>query len=240
MHIVVRGRVAPPERAWPCDDQTVRRLLPDPVEPVESADAYDDPGRRGRGRPWLLVNMVASIDGATAVDGVSGGLGGPGDHQVFAALRALADVVLVGAATVRAERYGPPKRAGLRIAVVTSRAELDFASPLFTSGAAFVVAPEDGPELPVPTVRAGLGKVDLAAALPRLGGEVVLCEGGPSLNAQLLAADLVDELCVTVAPLAVAGEAKRLIHGPAMAPARFRLARVLEQDSELYLDYRRR
>jgi riboflavin biosynthesis pyrimidine reductase len=218
----------------------MRRLLPEPSETVEATTAYADPGRRGRGRPWLLVNMVASIDGATAVNGVSGALGGAGDHELFMGLRTLADIVLVGAATVRAEGYGPPKRAGLRVAVVTARADLDFESPLFASGAAFVVAPEDGPELPVPTVRAGRGSVDLAAALPRLGGEVVLCEGGPRLNAHLLAADLVDELCVTVGPVVVAGHSKRLVDGPDIPPARFRLAQVLEQDSELYLRYLRR
>ena len=72
------------------------------------------PRRPPTGRPWVLVNMVASIDGATAVDGRSGGLGGPGDKAVFHALRAVADVILVGAGTVRAEHYGPaaPRRRG--------------------------------------------------------------------------------------------------------------------------------
>lgn len=217
----------------------VRRLLPDPTDPIEPAAAYADPRRRQAGRPWVLVNMVASLDGATALDGRSGGLGGAGDKTVFGTLRSLADVVLVGAETVRAEHYGPPRRAGQRIAVVTRRAHLDWSSDLLTSGQAVIVTSEDGPEVPVPAVRAGHGDVDLRAAIALLGGAVVLAEGGPSLNAQLLAADLVDELCVTVAPVAVAGASQRLAMGVSAPLRRFELTHVLEHDGELFLRYLR-
>jgi riboflavin biosynthesis pyrimidine reductase len=223
------------------DDLTLRRLLPEPAGDVTAAEAYaaDRPARDGR--PWVLVSMVASLDGATAIGGVSGGLGGPGDRLVFAALRSLADIVLVGAATVRAEGYGAPRKVGQRIAVVSRSGDVDLTSPLVTSGAALLVTAEDGPQRPVPTVRAGRGGVDLAAALAVLhaehGAGVVSCEGGPSLNAQLLAADLVDEVCLTVAPLAVAGGASRVAEGAVSELRRFRLAHVLEHAGELHLRY---
>src|SRR4051812_2248584 len=99
--------IEPPQSA------TVRQLFPVAVDAVEPLDVYRDlPVVEGR--PAVRLNMIASADGATAVDGLSGGLGGPPDRKVFAALRSLADVVLVAAGTVRAERYGP---AALPIAV---------------------------------------------------------------------------------------------------------------------------
>src|SRR5262245_36804108 len=94
-----------PER--PGSVRAMRRLLPGPLEEVDPRSAYALGRPRPGDRPWLLVNMVTSLDGAVAIDGRSGALGGPGDHLVFHALRSLADVILVGAATVRAERYGP-------------------------------------------------------------------------------------------------------------------------------------
>jgi riboflavin biosynthesis pyrimidine reductase len=217
----------------------VRRLFPSPVSEVDVAAAYADPRRRRHGgRPWVVLNMIASVDGATAVDGVSGGLGGPGDRAVFSALRKLADVVLVGAATVRAEGYQPPRREGQRIAVVTRSADLDWSSALFRSGAAIVVTAEDGPDVPVDSVRAGRGELDLAAAVAKLPGEVVLAEGGPSLNAQLLAAGCIDELCVTVSPRAVGGTAKRIATGPDGSDHRLELLHVLEEDGFLFTRYR--
>lgn len=222
----------------------MRRLLPEPSTDVDLAGAYADPRRRPHdGRPWVLVNMVSSVDGATAIDGLSGDLGGPGDRAAFPVIRALADVILVGAATVRAERYGPPQRHGQRVAVVTRSAALDWSSPLFGSGSAMVVTSEDGPEVPVTSLRAGIGDVDLAAALTLLADDavrVVLAEGGPMLNGQLLAAGLVDELCVTIAPRAVSGTAARLAVGPPAASDPWRLAQVIEHEGELLLRYLRR
>ena len=221
----------------------MRRLTPDPTEldPSQLADVYADARRtRHGGRPWVVVNMIASADGATTLEGVSGGLGGPGDRAVFSVLRALADVVLVGASTVRAERYGPPRRAGQKVAVVTRSGELDWTGELFTSGAGLAVLPEDGPEVPVPTIRGGRGDVDLAAVLRQLDGEVMLAEGGPTLNAQLAAAGLIDELCVTVAPRLIGGGAKRIVVGPpAVDPTTLELAHVLEEDGFLFCRYLR-
>ena len=74
------------------------------------------------GRPWVGICMVASLDGATVVEGRSGGLSNPQDAAVLARLREAADVIIVGAATVRQESYGPPRKAGQRIGVVTATA----------------------------------------------------------------------------------------------------------------------
>jgi riboflavin biosynthesis pyrimidine reductase len=215
-------------------------LLPEPADGVDVALAYaDDRRRRHDGRPWLVLDMISSLDGASSVEGRSGGLSGPADHAVFEVLRSVADVILVGAETVRAERYGRPKRPGQRVAVVSRRAELDFGSPLFTSGAGLVVLPEDGPDVPVPAVRAGRGGVDLAAAVARLDAGVVLAEGGPSLNAELLSSGLLDELCLTVAPVLAGGDASRIFRGGS-PPMAMRLVHVLEEDGFLFLRCLRR
>jgi riboflavin biosynthesis pyrimidine reductase len=215
--------------------------MPDPtdLDPSQLAGAYADVRRaRHDGRPWVMVNMIASADGATTVEGVSGGLGGPGDRAVFSVLRALADVVLVGASTVRAEHYGPPRRSGQKVAVVSRSAELDWTAALFTSGAGIAVLPEDGVDVPVPTIRGGRGDVDLAAVLRQLEGQVVLAEGGPTLNGQLAAAGLIDELCVTVAPRLLGGGAKRIVVGPPAAePTTLELAHLLEEDGFLFCRY---
>src|SRR5436190_4757356 len=206
----------------------MRRLLPDVADDVEPAEAYADPGRhRVGGRPWLLVNMIASLDGAIALGERSGGLGGPPDQRVFQQLRDLADVIIVGAGTARAERYGPPRRPGLRIGVVTRRANLDWTMPLFSSGAGFVITAEDAPSVPVDAVRAGHGEVDLAGALAQLDHELALCEGGPTLNGDLLTADLIDEWCLTISPLLAGGTAGRAAMSATEHPHPFRTAQLL-------------
>lgn len=216
------------------------RLHPGPVEPTSVADAYLGPRPDAAGRPWLAVCMIASIDGATALAGRSGGLGNPTDRAVLGAMRHAADVVIVGAATARGEGYGPPRKSGLRIGVVTNTGVVDAAAPLFASGAGFVIAPEqaavpDG----VQSLRAGTVQVDLAAAVARLpeivpGAQFVSAEGGPRLNAGLLTAGLVDEIAVTTAPLAIGGASARLVAGAPEAPHRFELAHLL-LDEDRYL-----
>jgi riboflavin biosynthesis pyrimidine reductase len=112
----------------------MRQLLPLAVDLVEPAVVYADLPM-APGRPAVRLNMIASLDGAATVDGLSGGLGGPADQRVFAALREMADVVLVAAGTVRTvrtESYGPSKVA---LAIVTRSRALDLGSPLFTEGA---------------------------------------------------------------------------------------------------------
>jgi len=188
----------------------------------------------------VVIGMVMSIDGATALGGRSGGLGGPGDKAVFAALRAQADVILVGAATARTERYRAPRRAGQRIAVVSRTGDVDPGTDLFPSGAGIAVVTEETEVRPgVPVLRAGSGSVELGDALRQLDADVVVAEGGPTLNGQLIAADLVDEVCVTVAPMLVAGTSTRIAAGLGEVARRMSLEHALESDGELFLRYRR-
>lgn len=242
----------------------MRRLHPDPVDPVDPLDVYGDPPT-GVGRPGLRLNMVASVDGAVAVEGRSGGLSSPADQALFLDLRSVADVVLVGAGTVRAERYGPPRltedavaareRRGQQplppLAVVTRSLDLDWSSSLFARPTArpIVITVEDAPADGLRRARevadvlvAGEGTVDLAAAfaeLGRRGARTALCEGGPSLNGLLAAAGLVDELCLTLTPLLTAGMAGRIVAGSLPSPQGMSVASICEEDGFLFLRYRR-
>lgn len=222
----------------------MRRLFPGDAIDLDADELYAaERGAHGDGRPWLLVNMVASLDGATTVAGRSGGLGNQSDRAVFQLLRSYADVVLVGAGTVRAEGYGPPKRPDLRVAVVSARLNLDFDAPLWQSGRGIVITTETAGAVPdgVAAVRAGRNAVDLDAAIRGLDASVVLCEGGPSLNGALLAADVIDEWCMTLSPRLVGGEAARVIHGPALdSTAPLRLGHIaVDEEGFLFLRYLR-
>ena len=132
----------------------MRELFPLPAVDVDPVERYaaDDRSRPEGDRPWVLANMIATVDGATAIDGRSGGLGGPADKLVFAAVRAVADVILVGAGTVRAESYGSPrtppgKAAPPRLAIVTRSLDID------PAGRVFVEAPADRRPIIVTTER---------------------------------------------------------------------------------------
>jgi len=144
--------------------------------------------------------MITTPDGAIDINGRSGPLGGPVDQARLKSLRAVASVVLVGAGTARAEKYGPPSQPGLQIAVVTNTAELDFSSALFTSGAGIVATHHAAPKVPVASLRAGTDSVDLAGIIQQLPHGIVHVEGGPMLNAALLEADLVDAINFTFSP----------------------------------------
>jgi riboflavin biosynthesis pyrimidine reductase len=216
----------------------VRRLFPNPVNEIDVAEAYVADRRRPFHRPWIILSMVASVDGAITVEGGSHGLGGAGDRTIYRHLRSLADTVLVGAGTVRAEQYNPPRKPGQLVAIVTATGDLDLSWPLFTGGHAMLVMPENGPVVDAPTIRAGHDRVDVARAVEQLPGDIVLAEGGPTLNGDLLAAGLVDEVCITVAPLTVVGHAPRLAHGTIEVVRRLELAQVLTDDSgALYCRY---
>jgi riboflavin-specific deaminase-like protein len=239
------------------DAAAVRRLIPPDAAEVDLEDPY--PGARRDPlpeRPWVLVNMVTTVDGATAVDGVSGQLGGEVDRAVFGSLRRAADVVLAGAGTVRAEDYGqarprPDGTPGPRIAVVTRSGDLDPDAKLFRGAQRPIVFTCAAcPAERVEALRAvaevavvGDELVDLAAALAELHGQgvrVVTCEGGPQLNGQLIELDLVDEWCVTVDPSLAGGLAKRSSLGgeePPEGPHRLRLDGLLEADGVLLARY---
>jgi riboflavin biosynthesis pyrimidine reductase len=214
-------------------------------------------------RPWVFANFVAGLNGAVAVDGRVGPLTSPADQEVFHHLRSLADVVLVGAGTVRAESYGPARptteqrEARLArgqapvppIAVVSRslRFDLDarfFAAaevpPLVVCPAAAAAAAPPGLADRAELLVAGEETVDLRAALQQLrrrGVDLVLCEGGPALVAELLADQLLDELCLTLAPL-TGGDPLRLVRGEDAPPlVGFELAHVLAHGDEVYLRY---
>lgn len=244
----------------------VRQLLPEPRE-VDPAAAHAAAQRPAPGdRPWVLLNMVASVDGATALDGVSGGLGGPADKAVFAAIRAVVDVIVVAAGTARAERYGPPRtspanqaarlargqQAYPRLALVTGSLDLDPASSMFTEAPEppLVFTTDDAPaerrarlEPVAEVVSLGAGRVrpeDLLAHLADRGVGVVGLEGGPSLNGQFLEAGAVDEVNLSLAPMVVAGSSARVAHAEHEAARSLRLAHVWEAEDLLFCRYVRR
>ena len=229
----------------------MRRLLPDPAENVDVEEAYAAPlGRSRDGQaPWVTLSMVAAIDGSTVVDGRSGQLSSPTDSEVLAQLRSVADVIVVGASTVRQERYGPPGKDGQRVGVVTSRGSVDLDTELFTSGAGFLILPEDSefePGRGVDVVRAGRGTVDPALAIRRLPDLVEACsvvqaEGGAGLNGSLVDADVVDELNITTSPATVGGDGHRLTAGATAHLHRFDLAQhAVDDESFLYARWLRR
>lgn len=265
--------------------RVMRQLLPDPrrgpdvkgpgsAELASTVDAGPavDPVALYRGderpgtveRPWLALNMVTSLDGATAVDGASADLSSPTDKTVFRTLRAVSDVILVGAGTWRTEGYRPPRTTEAdqqwristgrpphpRIAVVSGRLNLDLSLPFFA----------DSPTRPIvittgradrdrrralaevaDVIVAGDESLDIADGLGQLGAagaRVVVGEGGPTLNASLLAADLIDEFCLTLAPLLAGGPSDRAIVGPpAIGPGHLRLDRAIEDTGFLLLRY---
>lgn len=203
---------------WPDDDE-LRRLY-----------AYPESTR-----PWVRTNFVSTLDGAaSSQDGTSGALGGDIDTHVFGILRSLADVVVVGAGTARAEGYG---RSSLPIAVVSL--SLDIPEALLSPGQ-LVITVADAPAAELAKLRevvdviaVGEQQIDWLAALHELqerGLRRILCEGGPSLHGDLVTLDLVDEVCLTVAPVLSAGPAPRIAHGAAAHDRAMRLGHVLDID----------
>ncbi|HEY1974725.1 MAG TPA: pyrimidine reductase family protein [Pseudonocardia sp.] len=206
-------------------------------------------------RPYLRVNFVSSLDGSVAVQGLSGGLSSAPDRVVFGLLRELCEVVLVGAGTARAEGYRgarkPSRATGRppRIAVVTSSAQLDPHGPLLTDTSVppLVLTTTAAPAENLDRLVAagaeidtrGTGPHELFAALAERGLNRVLCEGGPSLFGQLIAADAVDELCLTWAPLLAGGDAGRISRGSNQATRGMRLASLLTEQDVLLAHYRR-
>jgi riboflavin-specific deaminase-like protein len=244
----------------------MRQLLPEYRADADPATVYEDPTRREtRERPFVFVNMVASVDGATVVQGVTEKLGSPGDRHIFFLLRSLADAILVGAETVRAEGYGPPKvrqefapgRAARgqpplpRIAIVTRSLRLDWDSPLFHDERSrpFVLAPASADPQRLAqasevadVIAVGEPELDLAAALRSLataGIRALLCEGGPTLNSTLLGNGLIDELCLTISPTLVGGGGGATIVGQSLLPepVDLQLAHLLEEDGSLFCRY---
>lgn len=238
------------------------------LSPAGVADAFTWPDSDA---PYVRAVMVATADGAAkSPKGLSGGISSAADRLVFATIRGLSDVVLVGAETVRSEGYGPPRprpeladrrlAAGqadaTRIAVVTRSGNLDPDAALFSDPAArpliFAAKSADPQRLArlaevAEVVTVGQDDCDPASVIAELasrGLKRVACEGGPSILGQFMAQRLVDELCLTITPLAFGGTGSqepvsRIIAGPLLpdAPRPMRLAHVLESDGTLFLRY---
>jgi riboflavin biosynthesis pyrimidine reductase len=237
----------------------MRRLLPQPSDTVDLYEAYACPmGDDG----FVRLNMISSIDGAITVGGKSGALGGPPDHKVFTTLRSWADVIFVGAGTVRAEQYGPAKldadvqqrrrdRGQLPlppIAVVTGSANFDFDAQFFRDANVkplLVTSASRAPDIAAlagdaaEVITTGADAVDLRDAIAQLrdrGLGCVLAEGGPGLNSELTRDGLLDELCLTLSPRIVGGDGPRIIAGdqfkPPIEPT---LVHLLQEDHFLFL-----
>ncbi len=218
-------------------------------------------------RPWVKVNFIASLDGAASVQGKSGGLGDANDKRIFKLGRQLCDVILVGSATAVTERYRGVKlaevigvdRAALglapvpTIAIVTKTCSIEPTALVITDTEVQPIiytstsAPESRraavAEAGADVVTVGSDEVDLQALVDDLGKRGLLrvdCEGGPRLFGSMIAAELVDELCLSVAPLLTSGDSGRIAVGEfPPAPLRMHLRSVLHGDDMLLLRYTR-
>jgi riboflavin-specific deaminase-like protein len=243
-------------------------LLPTPTPLVDAAAVYSDESRTVvGGQPWVTVNMITTADGAaTDAEGRSGGLASAADRDVLIAIRAVGDVVVAGAGTVRAENYGPARMPPEleaarrdrgqsrwpRIVVVSASLRLDPTARLFHEPAderpLIVTVEAADPEArrrlePVAdVVVAGDDRVSWPLALAEMrretSAEVAVVEGGPMVVGQMLIDDVIDEMCITLAPVLAGGEAPRIAHGARPDTARsMRLAHLLEADGFLLLRY---
>jgi riboflavin biosynthesis pyrimidine reductase len=212
-------------------------------------------------RPFVYLNMVASVDGRAALDGSSHALGSETDTLLLTELRTLADAVLIGSGTLRAEGYGglvgnvervarreAAGRTPTPTAVLLSRGlDLPWDAGLFEAAdqpvLVYTGADAEPPDVAAPLEVVRLPDPTPAAALADLrarGVRALMCEGGPTLNGALLAAGVVDELFLTLSPLLAGNrDAPRIVEGDELpAPARLYLEWVLHHDDELYLRYR--
>lgn len=242
----------------------MRRLLPDPAETsVErQLDGYRPWEQVAGERPYLAVNFAATVDGRAAIDGRSGKIGSATDTAMLVGLRTRFDAVMIGAGTMRAERYGRVvsdpagrerrERLGLShdplMVIVSGRLDLPWDAPLFGEGGRVLIFTAAEDEEPPPTetsvrVVRHHGQVDLGEALRHLrrerGVRALLCEGGPRLHSQLWAAGLVDELFLTTAPK-LTGAGPAILEGELPGTAPLELAWLLAEEGELFSRYRRR
>ncbi|WP_155848520.1 pyrimidine reductase family protein [Arthrobacter sp. 35W] len=252
----------------------IERLFPAPgpvLDPSAAGDAqllewYSAPAGVDPGTPWVSFNFVASLDGAATVDGRSGGLGNAADQRIFSLLRRHADVVLVGAQTIRAEGYAGEllnaagqqwrrengKSAHPAVAVVSGSLDLDPAGEFFTLAPVrpIIITTASAPaarraalSAVADVVDAGDADLDINAVVAVLAERGLLrihSEGGPHVLGSFTAAGRVDELCLTLSPALAGAGAGRITAGPAAADlASMELAHVLRSGSMLFLRYLR-
>jgi riboflavin biosynthesis pyrimidine reductase len=242
----------------------MRRLVPDPgtttvEQQLETYTPWEEPHEE---RPHLAVNFAATVDGRATIAGVSGPIGSATDTAMLVGLRARFEAVMIGAGTMRAERYGPlvpseekqerRKQLGLSpyplVVIVSGRLDLPWDATLFTEGTGEVLI-FTGSEAKPPETATSLqivrheGFVDIVKALRHLRRErdvrALLCEGGPGLHNQLEGGGLVDDLFLTIAPKLAGGEAPRILEGDLPAVAPLELSWLLEESGELFVRYRR-
>ncbi len=247
------------------------RLYPLPTQELPAGGLYEDlelppPERGNSARPYVIINMVSSVDGKTAIEGKSFRIGSQTDRQVMRILRSKCDAVMVGAGTLRAEKLsldlgGVSSSDSQPLAIiVTKTGDVPLKSNLigYERQSVLLVTTETGPEDPasrlceeVRLLRAPMtpsGDVDLGNALRMLQCEhavdVLLVEGGPGLNYSLVSGSLVDELFFTLAPKLLGGPRSgtlTLLEGPELSPpqgSNAELVSVFLSDDELYLRYR--
>ncbi|MEE8407254.1 MAG: dihydrofolate reductase family protein [Acidimicrobiia bacterium] len=236
------------------------RTLEPAGDPIDILEMLFSQKRVREDRPWVMFNMVESVDGGTAVDGGASALNDADDRALFLAMRAVADVVLMGAETIRSEGMGPVRmseemsryraKAGLegvpRMVILTRSLSLNPEARVFSD-------PDERP-----TILTGneadqdrldaLSEVADVAQIDNLDGngivdhlgaaKVILCEGGPTVNSVLMAAGMGDEINITMSPMLALGESKRIAHGePLQPPINMRLDRVVSGDRSLFLRY---
>lgn len=243
----------------------MRRLIPDPGATTveQQLDSYRPWEEERERRPVVAMNFAATVDGRATIDGASGPIGSDVDTAMLAGLRTRFDAVMIGAGTMRAERYGRPvpsqekrerrERLGLPhdplMVIVSGRLDLPWDAPLFTEGGGrvlvFTASHAEPPETATPLrVVRHEGGIDIRAALRQLheerGIRALLCEGGPRLHAELQSQNLVDDVFLTIAPKMAGGEGPRILEGELPAPVRMELAWLLEEKGELFARYTRR
>lgn len=237
----------------------MERLLPDsgPTTIAEQLATFTPGELAGPTRPYVFSNFVETVDGHATLDGRSGKIAGETDLQMLLGLRERADAVMVGAGTLRAERYGRivakeerrqrREAAGLApdplAVIVSERLELPWDIPLFTDGGGEIVIFTASDGEPAETVTPHTivrhpGGVDLKRALDELRTEYgvasLLCEGGPHLHGSLLEAGLVDELFVTLGPKLAGGAGPRIAEGTLPETIELDLRWLLREGNELY------
>jgi riboflavin-specific deaminase-like protein len=243
----------------------MRRLIPDVAETTvaEQVGGLDLAALAGPERPYVVTNFVLTVDGRATIAGRSGPIGSDADTAMLVALRTRADALMIGAGTMRAERYGRPlpdpakrerrEREGMApdplMVLVSGRLDLPWDAPLFAEPEArVVVCTASAADPPETTARVDVIRhpdgVDLGALLGALRTDhdvrSVLSEGGPHLHGQLLDQGLVDELFVTTAAKLGGGDGPGLAEGMPEVPRPLELAWLLheEQSGELFARYR--
>ncbi|HET9153432.1 MAG TPA: dihydrofolate reductase family protein [Solirubrobacterales bacterium] len=225
----------------------MRRLLPDPgpTSVSKQLESYRPWEEAREERPLVGMNFVATVDGRATIEGRSGPIGSDADTAMLVGLRKRFEAVMIGAGTMRVERYGPTEPL---LVLVSGRLDLPWDAPLFTEEEGevliFTSSEAEPPETAasVEVVRHE-GAVNLREALRHLrqerGVRAVLSEGGPHLHAQMQADGLVDDLFLTIAPKLSGGGAPRITEGSLPGVAELELAWLLEEGGELFARYRR-